>query len=239
MCFLRPLEVLGTEGTAGGSPTSKAESLRRQLQEAWQHSDALARMEIIRQVVQEAGEFDLTPQLLEFLADPDELVRVEVLQALEGNCTPQVLVHLLGLSVADPDWLVRGWAVTCLSYAELPWLNEFLWRIYKRETSHFVKVRALGALVFRGVPEAVSVLMRYLAHRDHRLVINAAQELAAGTKHLPPNLVDQVLEQMRERLAYWRERSAWGIVEALERSLREIEECLSGAERGALDTGLY
>jgi HEAT repeat protein len=213
------------------SPAPKAEYLRRQLRSARQHPDALVRLETIKGAIQEAEGVDLTSELLEFLGDPDELVRVEVLQALEGNSEPQIVVHLLGLAVADPDWLARGWAVTCLSYAEYPWLNEFLWRVYKRDTSHFVKVRALGALVFRGVSEAAPLLMQYLASQNHRLVINAAQELAAGVGHLPQDLISQLLEQMRERLGYWRSHSAWAIVEALERSLDDVRKCLSKGER--------
>lgn len=211
---------------------SRGENLRHQLRSARQHPDALVRLETIKWAIQEAEGVDLTSELLEFLGDPDELVRVEVLQVLEGNSEPQVVVHLLGLAVADPDWLVRGWAVTCLSYAEYPWLNEFLWRVYKRDTSHFVKVRALGSLVYRGVSEAAPLLMQYLASQNHHLIINAAQELAAGVGHLPQDLISQLLESMRERLEYWRSRSAWAIVEAIERSLDDVRKCLSGDERG-------
>lgn len=208
----------------GASPVPDIQRLREQLRVAHQISDALARLEALRRILQEGSSkiSELTPQLLDFLKDPDELVRTEILQALEGNSDPQVLVHLLGLAVADPDWLVRGWAMTCLSYADYPWLNQFLWQVYKRETSHFVKVRALGALVFRGVQEAVPLLTQYLDSSYHLLVINAAQELGAAISQLPSAVVEEVCRKLHERLEYWRARSAWGIVEALERSLQAM-----------------
>lgn len=199
-------------------------NLRQQLSLAQQVPDALARLETLKRILQEARSkiSELTPQLLDFLKDPDELVRTEILQALEGNSEPQVIVHLLGLAVADPNWLVRGWATTCLSHADLPWINQFLWQVYKRETSHFVKVRALGALVFRGVREAVPVLSRYLDSNHHLLVINAAQELEAAISQLPSEVVEEVRQKLQERLEHWRARSAWGIVEALERGLQAM-----------------
>lgn len=207
--------------TAFSAPGDVAD-LRQQLYLAQQAPDALARLEALKGILQVASSKipELTPQLLDFLNDPDELVRTEILQALEGNSEPQVLVHLLGLAVADPSWLVRGWATTCLSHADLPWITQFLWQVYKRETSHFVKVRALGALVFRGVREAVPVLSRYLDSNYHILVINAAQELESAISQLPTEVVEEVRQKLQERLEHWRARSAWGIVEALERGIQ-------------------
>lgn len=213
-----------SEETLGTSPAPDITSLRERLYHAQQVPDALERLEALKRILQEGRSrvSELTPQLLDFLKDPDELVRTEILHALEGNSEPQVLIHLLGLAVADPDWLVRGWAVTCLSYADYPWLNQFLWQVYKRETSHFVKVRALGALAFRGVQEAVPLLMHYLDSNYHLLVINAAQELGAAISQLPAAVVEEVRRKLQERLEYWQARSAWGIVEALEWSLQAV-----------------
>lgn len=138
------------------------EDAQRLLQAARHFADALERCEAIKQVCAQFDGEALVEYLLPFLNDPNPLVRVNAIDALEGIPQPEIDVHLLGLAIADDDWLVRGWAVMALGSADYPWLEPFLWKVYRRDSSHYVKISALGALLAQGVGKAYPLLEKYL-----------------------------------------------------------------------------
>jgi len=108
------------------------------------------------------------------------------------------------LAIADDDWLVRGWAVMALGSADYPWLKSFLWKVYRRDSSHYVKIDALGALLAQGVDEAYPLLEKYLFSSHYLFVINAAHALQDSVDVLERETLEVLEGVLRERLAHWR-----------------------------------
>jgi len=202
------------------------EDAQRFLQEVLHFADELERWEAIEQV---CAQFDceaLVEYLLPFLNDPHPLVRVNAIDALEGIPQLQIDVHLLGLAIADDDWLVRGWAVMALGSTDYPWLEPFLWKVYHRDPSHYVKISALGALLAHGVSEAYPLLERYLFSPHYLFVIKAAHALEDSVDVLEREMLEALEGVLRERLAHW---SAASVVEALEPCLKAVRARLEEA----------
>ena len=214
---------------ATASALGTLKDAQRLLQAARHFADALERYEAIEQVCTQFDCEALVEYLLPFLNDPDPLVRVETIDSLEGIPQPQIDVHLLGLAIADDDWLVRGWAVMALGSADYPWLESFLWKVYRRDSSHYVKIQALGALLAQGVDEAYPLLEKYLFSSHYLFVINAAHALADSVDVLERETLEALEGVLRERLAHW--RGVASVVEALESCLEAVqrrkEECAS------------
>jgi len=203
------------------------EDAQRFLQAARHFADALERCEAIEQVCTQFDCEALVEYLLPFLNDPDPLVRVETIDALEGIPQPEIDVHLLGLAIADDDWLVRGWAVMALGSADYPWLESFLWKVYRRDSSHYVKIKALGALLAHGVDEAYPLLEKYLLSPHYLFVINAARALEDSIDVLERETLEALEGVLRERLAHW--RGVASVVEALEPCLEAVRARLQEA----------
>ncbi len=202
------------------------EAAKRALREALSYPDALDRLDTLKQTVEQVSVEALLDELLPFLSDPDPLVRCEAVEALAEVARPEVQLHLTGLAIADPDWLVRGWALAGLEDVPYPWVNSFLWTVYRRDRAHFVKISALGTLLYRGVQEAYPLLVEYLFSTHYRLVIQAANSLAYAVEQVSPDALASLQETLRERLEAW--RSAAAVVEALENCLAEVEAQLAG-----------
>jgi len=163
----------------------------------------------------------LTAELLPFLSDAEPLVRVCTLEALMGNTAHEVMTHALGLAVADPDPLVRGYALKNLTCAQYPWLKAFLWKVYRNDRSHYVKIHALSGLLQHGETQVYRKLIEYLQARWHILVINAAQELTLGADRLNPDERAAVVQAMRQRLNDLPEPPV-SVVEVLEECLTNL-----------------
>ncbi|MCS6918462.1 MAG: HEAT repeat domain-containing protein [Fimbriimonadales bacterium] len=191
------------------------ESARALLQAAAQHPDALFRSEALAAIDESGYAQQLTAELLPFLSDTEPLVRVGALEALMFNTEPQVMAHLLGLAIADPEPLVRGYALTNLAYADYSWLKAFLWKAYRNDRSHYVKIRALGGLLRLGETQVYKKLMEYLHVRWHILIINAAQELTLGAARLSPSERTEATQAMR-RLLHKTPPPPVSVAEALE-----------------------
>jgi len=73
------------------------EDAQRFLQEAIHFTDEIERREAIKQVCARFDCEDLVEYLLPFLGDPEPLVQVNAIDALEGIPQPQIDVHLLGV----------------------------------------------------------------------------------------------------------------------------------------------
>ena len=73
------------------------EDAQRFLQEARHFADELERWEAIQQVCAQFDSEALVEYLLPFLGDPEPLVRVNAIDALEGIPQPEIDVHLLGV----------------------------------------------------------------------------------------------------------------------------------------------
>ena len=189
------------------------EDAQRFLQEALHFADALERWEAIEQVCTQFDCEALVEYLLPFLNDPDPLVRVNAIDAID--------VHLLGLAIADDDWLVRGWAVMALGSTDYPWLEPFLWKVYRRDPSHYVKISALGALLAHGVNEAYPLLEGYLFSPHYLFVIKAAHALEDSVDVLEREMLEALEGVLRERLVHW--RSVASVVEALEPCLEAVQ----------------
>jgi HEAT repeat protein len=199
------------------------------LHAALSYPDAMDRLETLKQIIEQFNTDALVEELLLFLADPDPLVRCEAVEALEEAARPEVHLHLAGLAIADPDWLVRGWALGGLKDAPYTWVNSFLWTVYRRDRSHFVKISALGTLLYRGVQEAYPLLVEYLFSAHYRFVIQTANALAHAIEQLSPDTLASLREIIQERLQAW--RSAAAVVEALENCLSDIDARLGESVR--------
>lgn len=203
------------------------EDAQRFLQAARHFTEALERWEAIEQVCAQFDGEALVEYLLPFLNDPDPLVRVNAIDALEGIPQPEIDVHLSGLAIADDDWLVRGWAVMALGSADYPWLESFLWKVYRRDSSHYVKISALGALLAQGVGKAYPLLEKYLFSSHYLFVINAAHALQDSVDVLERATLEALEGVLRERLAHW--RGVASVVEALEPCLEAVRARLEEA----------
>ena len=197
------------------------EDAQRFLQEALHFADALERWEAIEQVCTQFDCEALVEYLLPFLNDPDPLVRVNAIDALESIPQPQIDVHLLGLAIADDDWLARGWAVMALGSTDYPWLEPFPWKVYRRDPSHYVKISALGALLAHSVNEAYPLLEGYLFSPHYLFVIKAAHALEDSVDVLEREMLEALEGVLRERLVHW--RSVASVVEALEPCLEAVQ----------------
>lgn len=203
------------------------EDAQRFLQAARHFADALERWEAIKQVCAQFDGEALVEYLLPFLNDSDPLVRVNAIDALEGIPQPEIDVHLLGLAIADDDWLVRGWAVMALGSADYPWLEPFLWKVYRRDSSHYVKISALGALLAQGVGKAYPLLEKYLFSSHYLFVINTAHALQDSVDVLERATLEALEGVLRELLAHW--RGVASVVEALEPCLEAVRARLQEA----------
>lgn len=200
-------------------PTDLA-SARALLLEALQHPDALFRCEAIEAVEKSGYAPELSAELLSFLSDADPLTRVCALEALMFNTAPEVITHTLGLAVADPDPLVRGYALTNLAYTNYPWLKAFLWKVYRTDRSHYVKIHALSGLLQHGEAQVYKKLIEYLQARGHLLVINAAQELTLRADRLSPEARAEVVQAMRRCLET---QPPVSVAEVLEECIAELQ----------------
>jgi HEAT repeat protein len=108
------------------------------------------------------------PALVQMLQDPDSVVRIEAVEALD-NIGDKNALPALRNKLIDRSPLVRGYAA--LAVARLGGLDESskLEQLLRKERNAFTKACLLEALYSLGNPDVLTKLLFLLSHKNYRV----------------------------------------------------------------------
>jgi len=157
----------------------------------------------LQKVAEQNLAYECRYEIMEFLEDPDPIVRVDAVEALEGVKDPYVLLRLVVLALTDPSWLVRGWSTAALGESGEEKLKPVLGKIVRTDRSAFVCLNGWYALVWLGEDAAYSQVLRFLDHTHYRIRVAACNLILnlIESKKLKPKEITETLDLIRELIA--------------------------------------
>lgn len=149
------------------------EQVHQAIERAKMSEDSDIKVSLLNQLMEHTHFSEYGDAVIDFLSDPDPVVRVHAVEYLMGSSNPNHLLRLLVCAFSDPDWLVRGWAVSALGCSGERALVPALERIAHTDRSLFVQLNSWGALLKLGKSEALEPLLSFLQAKHYRLRIVA------------------------------------------------------------------
>lgn len=181
--------------------------------------DPDVRLSILEQLTEHTSVSNYGDAVIDFLSDPDSMVRVHTIEYLMGSPNPNHLLHLLVCAYSDSDWLVRGWAVSALGCSGERALVRALEKIVHTDRSLFVQLNSWGALLRLGKSEALEPLLSFLQAKHYRLRIATCHLLEEARDVLNDSDKGILIKLLRRLIEGERWLSVQHAMEKLYRSL--------------------
>lgn len=176
----------------------------------------------LRQVAEHNLAYECRYAIVEFLEDPDPIVRVDAIEALAEAKDSHVLLHLTVSALTDRSWLVRGWAAAALGESGEEILMPILDKIVRTDRSAFVRLNGWYALVWLGENTAYSQLLQFLNHPHYRIRLAACNLILnlIDFNKLSKRQIIKTLDLFRELIA---REDVYSVHDAMGRCIHTIE----------------
>lgn len=179
----------------------------------------------LQRVAEQGIAIECWNKIVEFLEDPDPIVRVEAIEALEEVRDPNVLLRLMVSALADRSWLVRGWATAALGESGEEILKPLLEKIVRTDRSAFVRLNGWYALVWLGDEEAYNQMLRFLKHPHYRLRIAACNLILRlyDSRRLDPQKITETIDIIGRLIE---DENIISVNDVMNRCLCTLRDCL-------------
>ena len=179
----------------------------------------------LQRAVEQNLAYECRYEMVEFLEDPDPIIRADAIEALMGVKDPYVLLRLIVLALTDPSWLVRGWATAALGESGEEMLSPILGKIVRSDRSAFVRLNGWYALVWLGKDTAYNHVLQFLEHPYYRIRVAACNLILnlIESRKLKPEEITGTLNLLRKLIVREKVRSVY---DAMKRCIYSVENLL-------------
>lgn len=163
--------------------------------------------------------------LLEFLKDKSNLVRIEAIESLEVFAFEDVFTSVKNLAKSDTNFLVRGYAITCLAYvSNLLEKNpketiDYVLSCIANERRNFVKINGYFALYILGEVGFLDQILQFLNDNNYHTRCSSVNIL---WEILDSNYDEKIITALKNRLGKEEVRAVYTTIQSV---LEEHRSC--------------